>query len=82
MPTTDKEMKSFLGTCNYYLRFIEGYAVMTASLYDAAKSKKIEWTEQLEFEFENKEKKEGMKGEEGRNERRRRESEYNKNSEN
>ena len=35
LPTSDEEMKSFLGLCGYYARFIQNYAAITKPLRDA-----------------------------------------------
>ena len=36
-PRNVKTLKSFLGMCNYYRKFIPRYAIITATLYDKLK---------------------------------------------
>ena len=45
-------MKSFLGPCGYYARFIPGYAAITKPLRDAAVTKgQIKWSESMRNAF-------------------------------
>lgn len=51
-PESDEEMKSFLGLCGYYARFIPGYAAITKPLRDAAVTKsRIKWSESMRNAF-------------------------------
>ena len=42
VPRTPQEIKSFLGLCGFYQRFVEDYATVAAPLTDLIK-KKVEW---------------------------------------
>ena len=53
VPTNLKEMQSFLGLCNYYRRFIEGYSKIAAPLTDLThKDTPFTWTSQAMEAFE------------------------------
>jgi hypothetical protein len=53
IPTNIKEMQSFLGLCNYYRRFIEGYSKIAAPLTDLThKDTPFLWTSQTTEAFE------------------------------
>lgn len=52
-PSSEEEMKSFLGLCGYYARFIQGYAAITKPLRDAAVEEgRIRWSEPMRIAFE------------------------------
>lgn len=52
-PSSDEEMRSFLGLCGYYARFIQGYAAITKPLRDATVADgQIRWTEAMRGAFE------------------------------
>ena len=52
-PSSEGEMKSFLGLCGYYARFIPGYAAITKPLRDAAVGEgRIKWSEPMCSAFE------------------------------
>ena len=52
-PTNIKEMQSFLGLCNYYRRFIEGYSKIAAPLTDLThKDTPFLWTPRTTEAFE------------------------------
>ena len=54
-PITDRpeELKSFLGLCGYYARFVPGYSDLVKPLRDAADSKHpISWSEEMRGSFE------------------------------
>ena len=52
-PTTQKEIRSFIGFASYYRRFIEGFADVAGPLIKLlAKSAKFEWTEECTTSFE------------------------------
>ncbi|XP_038059124.1 uncharacterized protein LOC119730344 [Patiria miniata] len=53
-PTTKKQMRSFLGLCNYYRKFIPDFAAIAVPLTDKTKGRepnKIIWTESQELAF-------------------------------
>ena len=51
-PTNLKEVQSFLGTANYYRRFIKGYSGIAAPLTKMAqKNQPFKWTEEQEAAF-------------------------------
>ena len=52
-PTTVKQLMSFLGKANYYLKFIPQYATITAPMRNLLKKDSIwNWTEQCQAAFE------------------------------
>src|SRR6266852_664716 len=52
-PKNVKDIQSFVGFCNFYRRFIEGFSRIAKPLYDLTKKeKKWEWTEKEEKAFE------------------------------
>ena len=54
MPKCIKNLRSFLGICNYYRRFIKGYAEKSRALEELCgrnKEKKLVWTEKCEKAF-------------------------------
>ena len=48
LPTTLKAMQSFLGSLNYYSRFIEDYAIFASILYDLREVDFHAWRRKLE----------------------------------
>jgi hypothetical protein len=51
-PTTVREVRKFLGFCNYYRRFVPGYSRLTRPLHDLTKKDhKWDWTRQCEAAF-------------------------------
>jgi hypothetical protein len=51
-PTTVKQVQSFLGTANYYRRFIQDYATIARPLIDLTKKNKVfKWTNECETAF-------------------------------
>ena len=53
-PTRKKEIQSFLGFCNFYRRFIEGFSKIAKPLYQLTeKDKKWEFGEKQQKVFEN-----------------------------
>ena len=53
IPSTSKEVKAFLGLCNYYRRFVKDYAKIAHPL-NALTSKKVQfkWTEECQVAFD------------------------------
>src|ERR1700710_2152534 len=52
-PTKKWDIQYFMGFCNFYRRFIEGFSKIAKPLYDLTKKdKKWEWTEEEEKAFE------------------------------
>jgi Reverse transcriptase (RNA-dependent DNA polymerase)/RNase H-like domain found in reverse transcriptase/Integrase zinc binding domain/Chromo (CHRromatin Organisation MOdifier) domain len=52
-PTNLKQVQAFNGFCNYYRRFIQGYAGIATPLYELTKkNKKFEWKETQETAFQ------------------------------
>jgi hypothetical protein len=48
------QLRSFLGLCNYFRRFIHGYSTLVAPLTSLTRSKvKYIWTDECECAFEN-----------------------------
>ena len=53
VPSTKKQLVSFLGLCNYDSRFIEKYADISAPLYTAIRPNvKFQWSDELSAAFE------------------------------
>ena len=51
-PTNQKQLRSWLGLCNYYRRFIKGYAQITSVYRDLlSKETEFEWTSEHETAF-------------------------------
>jgi len=51
-PRTLKELKGFIGFCNFYQRFIKGFSLMAKPLHDLDwKEKKWEWGQEQEKAF-------------------------------
>ena len=51
VPTTKKQVRSILGLCNFYRKFIPSYASLTAPLTNLTKKgqpNKVQWTNQLQ----------------------------------
>ena len=52
-PRTARQVQQFLGTVNYYNRFIKNYSEIAKPLYAASnRKKKFEWTEECEQAFQ------------------------------
>ena len=52
-PATAKDLMSFLGLCNYYRRFVQGYAAITVPLTDLLRQdRSFDWTEKAEQAFQ------------------------------
>ena len=52
-PTTVKQVQRFLGSLNYYRRFMKQFATIAAPLYDLLKKgKKFEWTKDCQDSFD------------------------------
>ena len=52
VPTTVKQVHSFLGMVNFYRRFIANCSVISRPLSQLLKSKKLEWTQECQDSFE------------------------------
>lgn len=54
-PSTKTQIRSFLGICGYYAKYVRNYSIIAAPLTDALKGKKrresVEWTEACEEAF-------------------------------
>ena len=59
IPTSQKELKSFLGLCNYYRRFVKGFAKIASPLNFLLKGNKKgkfksgDWTDECQRAFQN-----------------------------
>jgi hypothetical protein len=55
-PTTRNvtELKSFLGLCTYYRKFVKGFSQLTAPLTDLTKKGAFVWIEEAQETFEKK----------------------------
>lgn len=52
-PKNQKELRSFLGLCNYYRRFVKGYSKITSPLSSLlSKDKEFTWTQECQNAFE------------------------------
>ena len=52
-PTNVKQLQQFLGLCNYYRKFIEGFATITAPLYQLTKKETIwNWTKECQKAYD------------------------------
>merc|ERR1711867_153845 len=51
-PKTVKELKLFLGFCSYYRTFIPKFSILTAAMNGEKRKKKLEWTEEMQTNFE------------------------------
>jgi hypothetical protein len=52
-PTSLKEVQSFLGTCNFWQKFIRGFSVITCPLHDLFKKDTLfEWTAEHQQAFD------------------------------
>ena len=52
-PCTRRQVRCFLGTVNYYHRFIEGYSETARPLYQlTSKRNKFEWTQECQIAYE------------------------------
>lgn len=53
MPKTQKDVRSFLGMCNYYRKFVKDYAKLSSPLNNLLrKDTKFHWTEECQSSFE------------------------------
>lgn len=53
VPTTPKKVKSWLGLCNYYRRFVKGFSQITAPLRELLKKDtRFRWNEQCQESFD------------------------------
>ncbi|KAK3106610.1 hypothetical protein FSP39_023509 [Pinctada imbricata] len=53
-PRTPKQVRSFLGLCSYYRRFVQGFADIARPLHKLCeKGAKFVWTEECDSSFEN-----------------------------
>lgn len=55
VPTTKKELQSFLGSTGYYRKFVEGYSTIAACLSNLTRKKlpeKLQWTTEHQQAFE------------------------------
>ena len=53
IPTSVKEVRSFLGLCSYYRRFVQGFAAIARPLHLACqKDKKFQWNEDCSDAFQ------------------------------
>ena len=52
LPTTGKELQSFLGFSGYYRSFIKEYAHLTAEMNKMKNNQLVEWTEETKYKFE------------------------------
>lgn len=53
LPKTRKQLKSFLGFCSYYRKFIKGFSSIAKPLYTLSEEKaKLRWTEEQVDHFE------------------------------
>ncbi|XP_076300570.1 uncharacterized protein LOC143218888 [Lasioglossum baleicum] len=51
-PRNKSEMKSFLGLCTYFSRFVKNYATVARPLFDLTENKSFVWSEKAEKAFE------------------------------
>jgi predicted aspartyl protease len=52
VPNSVKEVRSFLGLCSYYRRFVQGFATIASPLHKLTeKSKTFEWSDECEVAF-------------------------------
>ena len=52
MPTCKKEVQQFLGFCNYYRRFIEGFAKIAKLLTELTRNSQWTWTPQATMAYQ------------------------------
>ena len=52
LPTTGKDLKSFLGFTGYYRSFIKEYSGLTAEMNKAKLDREVKWTENMKSKFE------------------------------
>jgi hypothetical protein len=53
VPEMLKQVQSFLGTCNFWQKFIHGFSSITCLLHDLAKKDILfEWTEECQQAFD------------------------------
>lgn len=53
IPTNQKQLRSFLGLANYYLRFMYHYSIITRPLTDLLKKEGFRWNTKAEQAFAN-----------------------------
>ena len=51
-PKNVTELRSFLGLCTYYRRFVKGFSQLTAPLTDLTKKGAFSWSEEAQVAFE------------------------------
>ena len=56
-PTTTKQLRTFLGFTSYYRSFIKDYSELTCEMNGMRMSKKLEWTEEMDWKFKELKKK-------------------------
>ena len=53
LPKTQKDVRSFLGMCNYYRKFVQNYSKITSPLNNLlCKDVKFEWTDECQNSFD------------------------------
>ena len=50
-PTCPREVRSFVGLCSYYRRFVKGFADITRPLHHVASGKGFQWKDDCEIAF-------------------------------
>jgi hypothetical protein len=50
-PRNTTELKSFMGLCTYYRRYVKGFSQLTAPLTDLTKKGAFEWTDEAQGVF-------------------------------
>ena len=50
-PTCPREVRSFVGLCSYYRRFVKGFADIARPLHHVASGKGFQWTDDCEIAF-------------------------------
>ncbi|CAC5410726.1 unnamed protein product [Mytilus coruscus] len=53
VPTTEKQVRSFLGLCNYYRKFVQGYSHIAGPLHNLTKDNvPFQWTKDCQVAFD------------------------------